>query len=645
MSRRRIIPFLTVILFFSCLKKSEGLKQSDIPALVNQFLAMHVQHHNFNDALSEKTLNNFIMNLDYGKYYFYSSDIKEFDRHKHMVDDYVRQNRYFLVYDIFSRYKSRFAESMKLFNELVELPYDFTKDEYIQVDRDRVPYARTKADMRERWRKSIKLQLLNYMSTGKDLKESRGKLKKKYLLLQKRVNEIDEELLLARFMNSFSTALDPHSNYLTQEEHEDFKISMELKLEGIGVRLRTEDGFVIVDAIIPGGATDKLPEAIKLKPLDRIVAVAQGGGEPVDVIDMDLRDVVKLIRGKKGTEVRLTIYRDTGGKNPARMQVPIIREEIKLQDSDADSDIYFPASGKENPIGYIKLPSFYHGDKKSSAGDIQIHINRLMKKGVKAIVLDLRGNPGGLLNEAVDIAGLFINHGPIVQIKDGMNPPQVIYDNDGGTFYDGPVVVLIDKFSASASEILAGAIKDYNRGLIIGPSNTFGKGTVQSYNELPFEKGAIKITTHIFYQPGGTSNQLYGIKPDITIPDMTSIWDIGESKTRYPLKWNKISSAPFRRSNLVTPRIVSSLQSLSSKRVSSGAEYRKLVKRIRRFSSKLMNKTISLKEESAFEKQKEKELEKNLNQNREEKIMDIKNDLFLREAFRVTGDYLRMISR
>ncbi|PKL39713.1 MAG: hypothetical protein CVV44_05690 [Spirochaetae bacterium HGW-Spirochaetae-1] len=646
-SRKIIIPFLTVILVFSCFKKSQGIKQSDVPGLVNQFLSMHVQYHVFNDELSERTMHNYLNMLDYGKYYFYRDDINTFLKHKDLLDDDVAANKYDIIFDIFMVYKKRFAETMTLFDQLIEQPFDFNKDETMIIDSEKIDYAGTKEEMKERWRKNIKLQLLNYISTGQDMDYSKKKLRKRYELLKKRVDEITTEDLLAKFINAYSMALDPHSNFLTLDEHEDFKISMELKLEGIGVRLKSEDGFVIVESIIPGGATDKLPKEIKLVPSDKIVAVAQGDDEPVDVIDMDLRDVVKKIRGKKGTEVRLTVLRDTGeSKRPERMIIPIVREEINLQDSDAESDIYtMENNGKRSRIGYINLPSFYQDLErgKTSAGDMKLHIDNLIKKNIEGLVLDLRGNPGGLLNEAIDIAGLFIDNGPIVQIKDGRNPPHVIYDNDNGIFYDGPVVILIDKFSASASEILAGAIKDYRRGLIIGSSNTFGKGTVQSYN--PLSVGAIKVTTHIFYQPGGTSNQLNGIAPDILLPDMSAIWDIGEDKTTYALHWKKIQSAPFKRVDAVNDGIIKRLTLSSRGRIQNDKKYRELIEKINKFKAQIQNKEISLKEESGIEKQKKKELEKNMRKEQERKTIDIENDLFLKEAFNITNEYIKMTKK
>jgi len=463
------------------------------------------------------------------------------------------------------------------------------------------------------------------------------------------------EKVIAIFINSFSTALDPHSNYLTQEDHEDFMISTKLKLEGIGALLRSEDGFVKVESIVPGGAASKLPENIKLKPNDKIIAVAQKDAEPVDVIDMDLRDVVKMIRGKKGTEVRLTIIReDINTGKQVRLVIPIIREEIKLEDRAAKSDIHtVKTQNRKTRIGYIKLPSFYRDfdaiqnnspNAKSSSTDVIYHLNSLKNKGIDGMIIDLRGNPGGALDEAVNLAGLFIDEGPIVQIMYSHEYVEELNDKIPNVYYDGPIIVLIDRFSASASEIFAGAMKDYQRGLIIGSSNTFGKGTVQSYEVLSNKKGAIKITTAIFYQPGGTSNQLNGIYPDITIPDLSSIWEIGENKMEYPVTWKRLKSANFKPYDKYLNRnIVNRLKSSSYTRIKKSQKFQELIERIKKLKKKISDKSISLKEESLLEEQKKKDIEKSIRQEDDDQIIDLKNDLFLLEAFQIAAEYIMMI--
>ncbi len=648
MFKKRFIPLLTLIIVFSCFKKSECLKQSDMQFLVNQVLAVHVKYNTIDDTLSRRIFKNYVESLDYGKYYFYQADIKQLSKYELLFDDFIAANDYKAVFEIFKIYKERSDEAMQIFDELMKEDYDFTKDESILVDREKVPYAENKTDMKDRWRKNVKLQLLNYVSSGKSIKDGKLKLEKKYKMMKKRIDEIDEDKLLGMFMNSITAALDPHTNYLTLEEHQDFDIQMKLKLEGIGVRLRSEDGFVMVESVIVGGAADKLPEALKLKPNDKIVAVAQSKGEPVDVIDMDLRDVVKLIRGEKGTEVKLTILREVEKSDkPSRLHIPIIREQIALQDSDAKSHLeVMKKDGKSYKVGYIKLPSFYEDREtgKSSSGDVKELLGKLTKEKVNVVVLDLRGNPGGLLTEAVDIAGLFIEQGPVLQLVRKDASPKVLYDNDPAIYYKGPLIILIDTFSASASEILAGAIKDYKRGLIIGSGNTFGKGTVQSYNELQDNLGAIKITTHIFYQPGGTSNQLTGISPDLNVPDITAIWEMNESETKYPLKWEKIESAQFQKYKFVSESIVKSLSKLSGVRTNT-SEYTELRKKIVDYKAKLKTKTISLKEESDKSRQKEKEMEEKMKNDREKEGVDLKNDIFLKEAFNIGCDYSEVMGK
>lgn len=660
MTKRRYkltISFLALlILVFSCINKTEGLKQSDVRKLTNHFLIKHVQYHRMENALSERTLNNLISYIDPGKYYFFKKDIETFQKHKDEIGKYIDDEKFTFVFDMFSLYRKRFDEKMKLFDELIQIPYDFNQDETILIDSEKAEYARNDAEMRERWRKNIKLQLLNYTTAGKNVEDAKDKLKKKYVLMKKRMEEINNDRILSIFINAYSTALDPHSNYLSQEEHEDFMIGTKLKLEGIGVLLRSEDGFVLVESIMPGGAAAKLPEKLKLKPNDKIVGVAQGADEPSDVIDMELRDVVKLIRGKKGTEVRLTIIREADDKThkQSRMVVPIIREEIKLEDKAAKSDIFTYTKGqKEIRIGYIKLPSFYldfdaiqrrDPNAKSSSTDVIIEINKLKNRGIQGMVIDLRGNPGGALNEAISLAGLFIDQGPVVQVKDGNNNVEVLRDDDPGVYYDGPIVVLIDKFSASASEIFAGAIKDYRRGLIIGSTPTFGKGSVQTYNALEDKKGAVKITTALFYQPGGASNQLNGIAPDIVIPDLASVWDIGENKLKYPLKWEKIKRSnyvPY--NNYLNGNLITVLNQNSSSRVRSNKKFADLIENIRSLKEKLSNKEISLKEESRLENQKIKDIEKKIRNDRDEKLIDLENDIFLKEAFSITVEYVEML--
>ncbi len=650
-----------IVLVFGCSKNSNGLNQGNVNTLIQEFLKVHASYSTFDDTLSERTLENMIAYLDPGKYFFYKSDVEKFMVDRHKIDDYVRNNDYQFLKNIISVYKNRYHEKIKLFDRLVVVNYDFTKDETMVLDRDKIDYVKNAKEDEDRWRKNIKLQLLNYMAVVKDIGQAREKLKKKYRLALKKIDEFDEDKSYSFFLNAFSMALDPHSNYLTKEEHEDFMIQTNLKLEGIGVMLRSEDGFVMVEHVMPNGAADKLPESLKLKPNDKILAVAQGEGEPVDVIDMDLRDVVKMIRGPKGTEVRLTILRkEPEKKEPLRMVVPIVREVIALEEQAAKSEVLTVGSGTNaKKIGYIRLPSFYldfdaaqrfDPNTKSSFRDMVTILTNLKNEHVDAVVVDLRGNPGGALDEAINIAGLFIDRGPILQIKGtdrwgNRNSIKVLNDNYPGVLYAGPLVLLVDKFSASASEILAGAIRDYKRGVIIGPTNTFGKGTVQSYQRLlEGLLGAIKITTGIFYQPGGTSNHLYGIQPHVIVPDMSAIWNIGEDKLKYPLKWEKIASSNFvPEQKYLNGQILGSLISRSAERMRKNEKFKKLEEKIARLKNVVNSKVISLKKEAESFEQELKDAEHEARQNRKKGLVDLENDLFLQEALNITADYVGMV--
>jgi carboxyl-terminal processing protease len=650
---RTIITILVLLVSFSgCFKKSSNLSAGDVQAIISMFLRTHVQYDTFDDELSSKTLDNLIKILDPGKYYFYQEDIDSFNKYRESIDDFTRDQQFEFLTHIFSVYNDRAHQVIDLSKDLTKKKYDFSRDETISTDRDKIPYAKTPEEMKERWRKNVKMQLLNYKNSTLSEEKAQKKLLKKFDLTLKRIDEIDSKKKFALFTNAFSTALDPHSNYLTQEEHEDFMISTNLKLEGIGVLLRSEDGFVTVERIIPGGAADKLPEELQLKPNDKIVSVAQDDEEPVDVIDMDLRDVVRLIRGEKGTLVKLTIIREMSeSEKQVHRVIPIVREEIKLEDRAVRSEVYRP-DGSKIKIGYMKLPYFYldfdaynmgDSDARSSTTDTLQQLNTMKKKGVDCIVLDLRGNPGGALAEAVKLAGLFIDKGPIVQIKDSDGNIEVMPDPIPGSFFDGPVVVLINKFSASASEIFAGAIKDYKRGLILGPTGTFGKGTVQSYNDLQGKRGAVKVTTALFYQPKGYSNQLQGIEPHITIPDMSQVWDIGEDQLRYPLVSKKIPESEYiQEKKYISDTIIRNLSNRSSKRISKNADFIELTKKIKEVREKMKSSEINLKEESSIEKEKQ-DFEEDIRKNESEKLIDLENDLFLKEAFTVTTDYLMLI--
>ncbi len=654
MIRNFLIPIMTLLLVFSCTKKSQGLKEDDVRSVIGEFLYMHVNKNQLSDELSEKTLDNYIKALDPGKYYFYKSDIDTFNKHKYLFDDYISSSNYEPIFQIYNTFLERYNESFILSLKLLDVKHDFSIDEDITIDREKTAYAVDKKEMEERWRKRVKLQILNYITIGKDIKYAQKYLKKKYTWFHNKVKKANKDDILARFVNAFAASLDPHSSYLSMEETEDFKISMELKLEGIGARLRQQDGFTTVESIIKGGPADMLPEKLQLKPNDKIIAVAQDDEEAEDVIELELSEVVKKIRGKKGTRVILTILRDTpSSKTPERKIIPIIRDRINLEDSAAKLEIKeFNHHSRKAKIAYINLPSFYLNEERttSSSSDMMNFVNKSIEEKVDGMIVDLRGNPGGLLNESVNIAGLFLGERPVVQIKAPNHFAQTLSFSEsmiGNDYrkYNGPLVILVDGFSASASEILAGAVKDYQRGIVIGPTNTFGKGTVQSYNELPY--GSMKVTTHLFYQPGGTSNQLNGISPHIVVPSLTSIWDIGEDKLPDPLKWEPIGSQlRSRDTSQVNTYILSRLRTLSTSRLSKDSEYLELRRKIQKYKEQLSQKTMSLKKEADNVRKNQEKLNDEVRDSGEQDgKVDLKKDLFLREAFKITADYIEIVNK
>jgi carboxyl-terminal processing protease len=417
--------------------------------------------------------------------------------------------------------------------------------------------------------------------TPETLQKAREKLIHRYELSSKRARELTREDMYANFLDSFARALDPHSNYLSKEVLEDFQIGMKLSLEGIGVALSYRDGYSIVDKVIPGGAADSIDV---LKPRDKVIAVSQDGAEYVDVIDMDLRDVVRLIRGKRGTTVYLTVLRD----DTERLNVVIVRDKINLEEQAASLRIEtIEEDGHTFQLGLLDLPSFY-GDRnparRQSARDVRKLLKEASAKKLDGVLLDLSRNGGGLLENAVEIAGLFVEEGGVVAVKDHYGKLQVLRDPDRSIVWGGPLVLLTSRVSASASEIVAGAMKDYGRAVLVGDDHTFGKGTVQSMVELPPGLGALKVTTALFFRPGGVSTQHEGVASDVQIPAAFNVEEFGEKHQPYSLEAEQV--APFVEPQsqggkeaawpALTPDLVAELAKRSRARVALDAEFTEL---------------------------------------------------------------------
>ena len=530
-------------------------KHERIGELVTEFVEKsHYQHSSVNDALSEEVLTRYIEALDGNHMYFLKSDIEAFQQYRHKLDDMVRSESLAPVYDMFEVYRTRARERLNHALKQLETEPDFTVDEEYVFDREELGWAETTAELDELWRKRVKNDALSLTLTEQEWPKVQETLHKRYSRFLKRMDQIKSDDVFETFMNAFAHTLDPHSSYLSPRSSEEYRIAMSLSYFGIGASLQLEDDYVKVVEVIPGG-----PAAIdgRLQPDDRITAVAQGeDGEMVDVIGWRLDDVVQLIRGPAETVVKLQIL--PGGALPgaAPRTLSLTRNQVKLEEQAAQSEIVtVPKDGRDWKVGVIEVPSFYrdyralsNGDENytSTTRDVKRLVDELKEQGIDGLVLDLRDNGGGHLTEATALSGLFIDNGPVVQLKSSNGRISRLDDPDpvARVYYSGPLAVLVNRYSASASEIFAAAIQDYNRGVIIG-QRTFGKGTVQNlysldqYVRSPEGEGLGQLTLTIgkYYRVTGASTQNRGVTPDIPLPSIIDASVVGESARATALPW------------------------------------------------------------------------------------------------------------
>jgi carboxyl-terminal processing protease len=516
------------------------------------------------------------------------------------------------AFAIFRAYEDRVkARTAWIFEELKK-DYDFSNPETYTPDRSKSEFPATAAEADDLWRRRIKFEILQDLLGKKTQEEAKTTIRKRYERMLKNVGDIEPFDVQEMFLSSFTRMYDPHSAYLSSDTLQDFSIQMKLSLIGIGAVLGIEDdGNCVVREVKPGSPAD-LSRQIRMN--DKIVAVQQPGGENIEVIGMKLRRIVEMIRGAKGTKVILTILPHDAADATQTKKVNIIRDVIKLDESRASAAIHdLPGEdGQPVPVGVITLNSFYGpsedptataANKNAATQDVAELIGKLKQEGIKALVVDLRRNGGGLLSEAVDLTGLFIEQGPVVQVRDSMGRLQVDNDTDPSVSYDGPLAVLTSRFSASASEIFAGALQNYGRAIIVGDSTTHGKGTVQAVlemkNFLPRlsqnigNTGAAKLTYQKFYLPNGSSTQKHGVTPDITLPSINNFLPIGESDLPHALMWDEIKSAPFE-GKALAKAFVQPLLEASRERQQSLEEFAYLNKSIDWFKERQEQKSISL---------------------------------------------------
>ena len=646
---------------------ASGPNDRQITLAVRSYLEReHFLRRPIDDEIAHRWFDIFIESLDPMKVYFLQSDINTFRQKRDLLDDLVKRGDVSFAYEVFDRFLQRVDSRLPLIDRLLKTPLDFTKPETIVTDREDTTWAANEAEAENAWRKRIKYDLLVQKMEKTPIEEAKDKLRRRYNSFAKRMHQMTSDELLEMYLTSLTSSLDPHTSFMSPGTLENFEIGMRLQLDGIGASLKGEDGYTTVAELVPGGAADKDG---RLKTKDRIVGVGQGGdGEIVDVVDMNLNEVVKLIRGKRGTVVRLKVI-PVGETAPKVYD--ITRAKIELKDAEARGEVIEQgqkADGKPYKIGVINLPSFYmdmagarqgQAEYKSSTRDCRRLLDDFKRQGVDCVVLDLRNNGGGSLPESISLTGLFIDTGPVVQVKDADKRVQPYDDVEPGVAWDGPLVVLVNKFSASASEIVAGAIQDYRRGLVIGDEATHGKGTVQSLLDLGrqlFQRlpnapslGAIKITMQQFYRPGGLSTQLEGVKSDIELPSITTHLPVGESDLDHAIGFDKVPAAEFQTTGRVSDEMLATLRERSVARVATDEEFAKVARDIAQYQKRKEEKTISLVE-SEFAKQwnegraaddEEKKLEEEMESRRRPVV---KQDFYFNEAMNVTVDYLKALA-
>lgn len=643
---------------------SQANEQTTVKLVAEMISKYHITQRPVDDRISGMLVQRYIKEIDPQKLYFLKSDVEGFARYKDQMDDLLKVGQVNFAHEAWSLYLQRLDERVALAHKLVDSPHDFTLDESMVIDGDQLPWAADIKEVNDRWRKRIKYDLLNLQLENTQLEDARKRLHKRYDTLKKYAHDTEDNEVLEMFLSSFAHCFDPHSSYMSPQTLEDFQIQMRLSLQGIGAALRSEDGMTTVAEIVAGGAAEKDG---RLKVGDKIVAVGQDEGELQDVVEMKLNRVVRLIRGKLGTKVRLRVLRDPG----QTLMIELNRQTIELHSSEVKGEIIQPSEfgvgglTSKSKIGIINIPSFYRdfsgaqegkNNFKSTARDVDKVLKDFRTRGgVDAILVDLRTNGGGSLSEAIEVTGLFIDKGPVVQVKEQNGHVKTHDDEEDGAEFTGPLVVVCNRLSASASEIFAAAIKDYGRGIIVGDTTTHGKGTVQNimpvsksmFSMIPGQKdrGALKLTINQFYRVNGDSTQNKGVESDIVLPSLIDHMDLGEAFLDNALAFDRIKPCEHARYGYVNPQIVTQLKDNSQRRVAGDVKFQQMAKDIDRYLSRKNRKTVSLNEETLRKEReddkaaKDAEKEEEEHENKNDKTPIFAKSDYNAELLAITSDY------
>ena len=583
------------------------------------------------ESMSERVLKNYFNILDYTHLYFTKGDIDEFtQRFSPTLAADILHGDLTAPREIFTRFRQRVDDRIAKNKEIAAAPHDFSSNKTVEIDRKKAPWPADLTEADRLWSDRIEAELLQESLNEHPLNPPAKVVTKRYDQFLRGVNEQSDEDVIKTFLVALSQSYDPHSEYMSPSDMENFNIQMRLSLVGIGAVLRTDDGYAKIVEVVPGGPADKDG---RLKANDRIAAVAQGKEPFEDVVDMKLDKVVEKIRGGKGTQVRLQVIPANSTDPSKRHVIEITREEVKLKESEAKGEVIDSVNqdGKKVRIGWLTVPSFYAemdkagmADAKSTTKDVKRILERMKKEGIEGLVIDLRRDGGGSLEEAINLSGLFVGSGPVVQAKDANGKVTVAKDDEGEPFYAGPVVVLANRLSASASEIFAAALQDYGRAVIVGDQRSFGKGTVQTlldvgkfmplFHEEGSKAGSLKLTIQKFYRVSGGSTQHRGVLSDIVLPSPTDTPEIGESSLPNPLAYDEVDPQPVNKFSFTSP-FIDTLKQHSADRVSKDPEFRYINEDMKRFREKLDLNQLSLnekvrKEELAQEKVRKEERKK-----------------------------------